>query len=338
MSDHLPLRRPSWHAVVDLPGTALRPCAASGPAEPIRALRIPDPCVCAWPGQAACEGWRAAASRRWSRRSTRPRSEVMLETYIFEFRGIGAPGGRGAGARGRTRRRRARGGRRRRHRRAARPTGASAGPRPACAGACSTRRAAGACCCPGAGGACTASCASSTAAMAFCGGINLLDDLLRSEPRHARPAAAGLRGARHRAAGGRRARHDDAPVAAPAGGARSAPARRRRRAAGGARRGAGRHGAARAPARRAERGAVAALVLRDNVRYRRRIEATYRVAIAQARREILIANAYFVPGVRLQRALLRAARRGVQGHAAAAGALRILHAVPRQPRGLRRRC
>ena len=58
--------------------------------------------------------------------------------------------------------------------------------------------------------------------------------------------------------------------------------------------------------------ATAALVLRDNVRYRRRIEATYRVAIAQARGEILIANAYFVPGVRLQRALLRAAKRGVR--------------------------
>ena len=58
--------------------------------------------------------------------------------------------------------------------------------------------------------------------------------------------------------------------------------------------------------------AVAALVLRDNVRYRRRIEVTYRIAIAQARSEILIANAYFVPGVRLQRALLQAARRGVR--------------------------
>jgi cardiolipin synthase len=59
-------------------------------------------------------------------------------------------------------------------------------------------------------------------------------------------------------------------------------------------------------------GAVAALVLRDNFRYRRRIESTYRVAIAQARSEILIANAYFVPGVQLQRALLRAAKRGVR--------------------------
>lgn len=57
---------------------------------------------------------------------------------------------------------------------------------------------------------------------------------------------------------------------------------------------------------------LAALVLRDNVRFRRRIESTYRVAIAQARREIVIANAYFIPGVTLQRALLRAARRGVK--------------------------
>jgi cardiolipin synthase A/B len=77
-------------------------------------------------------------------------------------------------------------------------------------------------------------------------------------------------------------------------------------------------GAARAGAERDESalavtpGAVAALVLRDNFRYRRRIESTYRVAIAQAHSEILIANAYFIPGVQLQRALLRAARRGVR--------------------------
>jgi len=53
-------------------------------------------------------------------------------------------------------------------------------------------------------------------------------------------------------------------------------------------------------------------VLRDNVRYRRSIEGNYRLAIALARREIIIANAYFIPGVQLQRALLRAAQRGVQ--------------------------
>ena len=62
----------------------------------------------------------------------------------------------------------------------------------------------------------------------------------------------------------------------------------------------------------AGRGALASLVLRDNVRFRRSIEGIYRVAIAQAQSEILIANAYFIPGVQLQRALLRAARRGVR--------------------------
>ncbi len=65
-------------------------------------------------------------------------------------------------------------------------------------------------------------------------------------------------------------------------------------------------------AARPGRGVVAALVLRDNLRFRRRIESSYRLAIAQAQTEILIANAYFIPGVQLQRALLRAARRGVR--------------------------
>ena len=62
----------------------------------------------------------------------------------------------------------------------------------------------------------------------------------------------------------------------------------------------------------ARQGALASLVLRDNVRFRRSIEGIYRVSIAQARSEILIANAYFIPGVQLQRALLRAAKRGVR--------------------------
>jgi cardiolipin synthase len=61
-----------------------------------------------------------------------------------------------------------------------------------------------------------------------------------------------------------------------------------------------------------QHGAVAALVLRDNFRFRRRIESTYRVSIDQARREVVIANAYFVPGMQLQRALQRAVTRGVK--------------------------
>ena len=57
---------------------------------------------------------------------------------------------------------------------------------------------------------------------------------------------------------------------------------------------------------------LAGLVLRDNFRFRKRIEHFYRYTISQARREILIANAYFVPGVALQRRLLGAARSGVR--------------------------
>lgn len=66
------------------------------------------------------------------------------------------------------------------------------------------------------------------------------------------------------------------------------------------------------PTQHAGQGALAALVLRDNVRFRRSIEGNYRLAIGLAQSEILIANAYFIPGVQLQRALLRAARRGVR--------------------------
>lgn len=56
----------------------------------------------------------------------------------------------------------------------------------------------------------------------------------------------------------------------------------------------------------------ASLVLRDNVRNRTRIEHAYRKAIAQARSEILIASAYFLPGRRLRLGLVQAARRGVR--------------------------
>ena len=54
------------------------------------------------------------------------------------------------------------------------------------------------------------------------------------------------------------------------------------------------------------------LVLRDNVRHRTHIERTYRKAIGAARQDILVANAYFFPGLRLRRALIMAARRGVR--------------------------
>ena len=56
----------------------------------------------------------------------------------------------------------------------------------------------------------------------------------------------------------------------------------------------------------------AALVLRDNLRNRNSIERVYRRAVGKARHEIVIANAYFVPGGKLRRALVKAARRGVR--------------------------
>ncbi len=56
----------------------------------------------------------------------------------------------------------------------------------------------------------------------------------------------------------------------------------------------------------------AALLLRDNLRHRRTIERAYLRAIGRARREVLIACAYFFPGARFRRALLAAAARGVR--------------------------
>lgn len=59
-------------------------------------------------------------------------------------------------------------------------------------------------------------------------------------------------------------------------------------------------------------GAAAALLLRDNVRHRHDIERAYLKAIGEARHDIVIANAYFVPGRKLRRALTVAAKRGVR--------------------------
>ncbi|WP_298933817.1 cardiolipin synthase ClsB [uncultured Ramlibacter sp.] len=58
--------------------------------------------------------------------------------------------------------------------------------------------------------------------------------------------------------------------------------------------------------------ARAALVLRDNLRYRNSIERAYRREIGHARKEIIIANAYFVPGHKMRDALIQAAGRGVR--------------------------
>ena len=56
----------------------------------------------------------------------------------------------------------------------------------------------------------------------------------------------------------------------------------------------------------------AALVIRDNWRHRHDIEHAYLDAINQAKSEIIIANAYFLPGRKFSHALKNAARRGVR--------------------------
>ncbi len=57
---------------------------------------------------------------------------------------------------------------------------------------------------------------------------------------------------------------------------------------------------------------LAALRIRDNIRHRNDILNAYIEAINAAKDEILIANAYFLPGVRFGRALYAAAQRGVR--------------------------
>lgn len=58
--------------------------------------------------------------------------------------------------------------------------------------------------------------------------------------------------------------------------------------------------------------AKADLVLRDNLLNRTRIERSYRKAIGEAQTEIIIANAYFLPGRKLRQGLIHAAQRGVR--------------------------
>jgi len=59
-------------------------------------------------------------------------------------------------------------------------------------------------------------------------------------------------------------------------------------------------------------GCRAILLQRDNLRFRHTIESAYLMALHQARVDVLIANAYFLPGRRFRLALERAAARGVR--------------------------
>jgi cardiolipin synthase len=131
------------------------------------------------------------------------------------------------------------------------------------------------------------------AAVAFVGGINIIDDFDTPTERRPRydyavriegPLAAQVRAAAARQwqqvawAAVRRRQRVPAPPSAPA------PAGAQR----------------------------AALVVRDSLRHRSDIEDAYLAEIASAREEIMIACAYFYPGRRFRRALIVAAARGVR--------------------------
>jgi len=59
-------------------------------------------------------------------------------------------------------------------------------------------------------------------------------------------------------------------------------------------------------------GMRAALLLRDNLRHRRTIEADYRQALDNAQHDVLIACAYFFPGRSFRKALVECVQRGVR--------------------------
>ena len=56
---------------------------------------------------------------------------------------------------------------------------------------------------------------------------------------------------------------------------------------------------------------TARFIIRDNLRHRRDIEQAYLAATRGAKREIIIANSYFFPGITFRRELVEAAARGV---------------------------
>ena len=128
----------------------------------------------------------------------------------------------------------------------------------------------------------------------FCGGINIIDDIYAGGPDHPRfdyavrvqgplllDMYAAVRAVWMRAAGTSMRRRSAAPIG-PRPDAQPAGERR------------------------------AAFLVRDNFRHRHDIERAYLAAIRSAKSEVIIANAYFLPGKRFRRALRAAAARGVR--------------------------
>jgi cardiolipin synthase A/B len=74
----------------------------------------------------------------------------------------------------------------------------------------------------------------------------------------------------------------------------------------------GRNNGRQVPSRESRGRMRSAFLVRDNIRHRRDIEDAYLQAIEQSQFEIILANAYFLPGLNFRHALLGAAGRGVR--------------------------
>jgi len=74
----------------------------------------------------------------------------------------------------------------------------------------------------------------------------------------------------------------------------------------------GRNNGRQAPSSESRGRMRSAFLVRDNIRHRRDIEDAYLQAIEQSQFEIILANAYFLPGLNFRHALLDAAGRGVR--------------------------
>ena len=290
----------------------------SAPRSRPRAAARDEPVPAGQPRHAAAQRRRVLSGAGRRDRRARER-EVWLETYIFADDDVGRHRRGGARPRGAARRHRARAGRRLGrealpHARArARP---DAGRRRRCSST-GPRSRRGSSARTGCGG-CTASSATSTGAIAFVGGINIIDDVNTPRPE---AAARRFRGARR------------GPAAASRSCARCSASGRSTSWSSSS---AARCRCFPTPRRAPRAGAqTAKFVIRDNLRHRRDIERAYLAAIRTAKREILIANSYFFPGHPLPPRADRGGAARRRGDAAAAGARRVRAAALRVARAVR---
>ena len=76
---------------------------------------------------------------------------------------------------------------------------------------------------------------------------------------------------------------------------------------------------------------TARFVIRDNLRHRRDIEHAYLAAIRSAKKEIIIANSYFFPGITFRRALAEASGSAVSARSSSSATTCVTAAISSRP-------